>query len=174
MFDLCPKKKFFFQVLHFIQAIVVSSSFIVIFQKTQHFLEFVIELTMRLYLSPKASSCRKCDIFWVLAFCCWSKKRGWIFFYPFFIVIDDLVDSLPFHEHLKSLITMYFHYNILFSLLSTIFFSERASSFDRFMIHYELYRIFLWVWKGVLKKSFNKKNLVKMVKNRVSKYILDF
>ena len=108
MFDqICQKKKTnFFVKFYILLHAIVSSSFIVIFQKPDIFLEFVIELTLRLYLSPKASSCRKCDIFWVLAFCCWSKKReGEHFFYPFFIVIDDLVDSLPFHEHLKSLIT---------------------------------------------------------------------
>ena len=129
---------------------------------------------MRLYLSPKASSCRKCDIFWVLAFCCWSKKKGWTFFYPFFIVIDDLVDSLPFHEHLKSLITMYFHYNILFSLLSTILFLREHLVLTDLWYITSYIEFFCECERESWKSHLTKKNLVKMVKTRVTKYILDF
>ena len=35
-------------------------------KKSDIFMDFVTELGMRLYLSPKASSRRKCDIFWCL------------------------------------------------------------------------------------------------------------
>ena len=120
MFDqICQKKtKFLFKFYILLHAIV-SSSFIVIFQKPNIFLEFVIELTLRLYLSPKASSCRKCDIFWVLAFCCWSKKReGEHFFIHFFYSKTfRWTHRLPFHVHLKSLITTSIINIFFFSLL---------------------------------------------------------
>ena len=116
-----PKKKFLFKFYILHHAIVVSSSFIVIFQKPNIFVEFVIELTLRLYLSPKASSCRKCDIFWVLAFCCWSKKRGWTFFLSIFYS-NRRLGRLTAISRTSKKPYYYFHYNILFSLLSTIFF----------------------------------------------------
>ena len=61
------------------QIIVGRSSFTQTPKKSDIFMDFVTELGMRLYLSPKASSRRKCDIFWVPAFC-WSKKGGEQFF----------------------------------------------------------------------------------------------
>ena len=146
MFDqICQKKPNFFVKFYILLHAIVSSSFIVIFQKPDFFLEFVIELTMRLYLSPKASSCRKCDIFWVLAFCCWSKKREGEHFFIHFFYSNRHFGGLTAISRSSKKPYYYFHYKYILFFPPSPFSSERASSFDRFMIYYELYRIFLYV-----------------------------